>query len=58
MSEKDIASVETEKETQKWPLPFNIGINKLDLIVKAFFQAGADVNPVSLRDIVLEQVLT
>jgi predicted transcriptional regulator len=51
VSEKDITSVETEKEAQKWPLPFNIGINKLDLIVKAFFQAGADVNPVSLRDI-------
>jgi predicted transcriptional regulator len=51
MAEKDITSVETERETQKWPLPFNIGINKLDLIVKAFFQAGADANPVSLRDI-------
>jgi predicted transcriptional regulator len=51
MSEKDITSVETEKETQKWPLPFNIGINKLDIIVKALFQAGADTHSVSLGDI-------
>jgi hypothetical protein len=50
MNEKDEAPPEAE-EAQKWPLPYNIGMDKLDLIVKAFFQAGADTQKVSVNDL-------
>lgn len=51
MSEKDEVAPEAAEEAQKWPLPYNIGMDKLDLIVKAFFQAGADTQKVSAKDL-------
>jgi hypothetical protein len=51
MSEKDEVAPEAAEEAQKWPLPYNIGMDKLDLIVKAFFQAGADTQKVSANDL-------
>lgn len=51
MSEESVSSVEAKEEAQKWPLPFNISISKLDLIVKAFFAAEADTHPASSSDI-------
>lgn len=50
MDEKEESAPETE-EASNWPLPNNIGIDKLDLIVKAFFQAKADTQRVSLTDL-------
>jgi hypothetical protein len=41
---------ESEKQT-KWPLPFNIDIEKLDLITKAFFQASADTKSIAPADL-------
>jgi len=51
MSENDTSSAEITEETHRWFLPFNIGINKLDIIVKAFFAAGADAHSVSSSDL-------
>lgn len=51
MSEKNETEPEVAEEALKWPLPYNIGIDKLDLIVKAFFQAGADKQKVSTNDL-------
>jgi hypothetical protein len=42
---------EAEEEILKWPLPFNISIDKLDVIVKAFFQGQADTRSVSSSEI-------
>lgn len=50
MSEKSEPETEVV-EASKWPLPYNIGIDKLDMIVKAFFQAGADKQKVSVNDL-------
>lgn len=35
-----------ELAASKWPLPFNVTLDKLDLITKAFFQAKADSKPI------------
>jgi hypothetical protein len=51
MSGKDEVAPEAAEEAQKWPLPYNIGMDKLDLIVKAFLQAGADIQKVSANDL-------
>jgi hypothetical protein len=36
---------------QSWPLPFNISLETLELIIKGFFQAGGDTRPVSAPDL-------
>ncbi|RLI41138.1 hypothetical protein DRO69_11960 [Candidatus Bathyarchaeota archaeon] len=51
MSEENASSAEAKEEMLKWPIPVNIGIGKLDSIVKAFFAAKADVQAVSLTDL-------
>jgi hypothetical protein len=51
VSEKDEILAETVEEQPKWPLPFNVGMDKLDMIVKAFRQAGADTKKVSANDL-------
>lgn len=51
MSEKDEIVVEAAEEQLKWPLPFNVGLDKLDKIVKAFHQSGADTKKVSANDL-------
>ncbi len=43
-----------EKPTSKaqaWPRPFNISLETLELIIKAFFRAGGDRQPVSAADL-------
>ena len=47
MSEKEEIVPEAGEESSNWLLPYNIGIDKLELIVKAFFQAKADTQKVS-----------
>jgi hypothetical protein len=51
VSGKDESVAETVEEQPKWPLPFNVGMDKLDMIVKAFRQAGADTKKVSANDL-------
>jgi hypothetical protein len=51
VAEKDEIVAETIEEQTKWPLPFNVGIDKLDMIVKAFRQTGADTKKVSANDL-------
>src|SRR5438445_5687163 len=46
---KEVA--ESEAAKSRWPLPFNISLEKLDLITKAYFQAGADQQPVLAADL-------
>ena len=51
MAEKEELVPETPEEMVKWPLPFNIALEKLDRIVKAFFQAQADTKKVLANDL-------
>lgn len=44
-------SNENTGEALKWPIPLNIGIDKLDVIVKAFFQGQADTRSISAPEI-------
>ena len=50
-SAESLESNESSGETLKWPIPFNIGIDKLDVIVKAFFQGQADTRSISAAEI-------
>jgi hypothetical protein len=45
------ASSQSQDTIEKWPLPFNISLEKLDMIVKAFFQGGADSTALSVNDL-------
>jgi predicted transcriptional regulator len=36
---------------QSWPLPFNISLETLELIIRGFFQAGGDSQPISAADL-------
>lgn len=38
-------------KAQSWSLPFNISLETLELIIRAFFQAGGDRQPVSAADL-------
>jgi len=52
MNEESTVLAETSEETLRWPLPFNVSLDKLDIIIKAFFQAQADTRPVLVSDLV------
>lgn len=51
LTEKEEVASEASEEVMKWPLPYNIALDKLDKIVKAFFQAQADTKNVSANDL-------
>ena len=41
-----------EKEPSlKWPVPFNVSLDKLDVMVKGFFQGQADSKPMTLQEL-------
>jgi hypothetical protein len=51
MGEVTPIPTDAAEENLKWPLPFNVGLDKLDKIVKAFFQARADTRLISAADL-------
>src|SRR3989442_15659816 len=42
---------EPDAAVSKWPLPFNISLDKVELILKGYYRAGADQHPVSAADL-------
>jgi len=51
IDEETPTSAEVSEETLKWPLPFNVSLDKLDMMVKGFFQAQADTRSISGGDL-------
>ncbi len=50
-AEADAVTDDAESKESGYPLPFNLSLDKLDLITKAFFQAKADQKPVQAMDL-------
>ena len=51
MGEETPTSTEVPEEALKWPLPYNVGLDTLDMMVKGFFQAQADTRSISPADL-------
>jgi hypothetical protein len=51
LAENQQVNTEGAEDLSKWPLPFNLGIDKFDIIVKAFFQAEADSKDVDVSSL-------
>jgi hypothetical protein len=43
--------MEDKEPSLKWPVPFNVSMDKLDVIVKGFFQGQADSKPMTLQEL-------